>query len=756
LLKGMQRVPSDRGVSVSVSWPTFVTETRLSSSLTKKSEPKRREGHHLRSESETFRCGSPDCSRCCQAEHPLPPWMRLTRFWCLVFAVFCIVGGSIYNVILTRLSWIDHQKLSVGELAALKSWKIANKIQTSIGALRTLEAMLRVDEPGLLANFRQLALTLRRTYKGITGLALAEHGVISQVDSPNFTGLIGYPLMLPPLQEEALAVIHSREMKVSVAWDASESVLVVLHPIFTHHAPTYFPSAQWTFDGRNLSRDCSGAETSSSCYFPGGVDSDGRETHLWGFALLLSNWEDILSDIGLEELDSGGFSAGGLTLFRWRLFDTRDPSRAFTSQKSESSELFEDRVASDLVVPGLDLRWQIELAPIQGWLATSRWWVNALAAFPVTVVLGVGMGLKVIASLRKRTLDKLAFAAYKKDVMAKAITASIETLENYQFPLCLISAEEFMEFGELLPYEALRDEGRHVWVEDCWEALEFYQASGILLLSYEGEDVEGQLRDEDGSIYKAMVQGIVRLRNYGLKISWVWLEHCSMPQQNRIQHQCALNSLPGYLSCFTAMLAVEGRQSGMEQEAFQTSLGSLGRLERQCFLTCHCLENSTDKVFKYSQKGVLRKDRIDSGALELSWDIMRGSFSCCRKQHPGGKPCDKQRFVGAILGTYWRLLAANRAAPTAVSRELVKLLQDNPSRYLPSTTTYWSAGGPCQVELFKGMEEVLQEMFQEDTAKSDDARAIVPMLAGSCRAAEQSTVRLHSATKGEMVLAETF
>ncbi|CAE7611174.1 unnamed protein product, partial [Symbiodinium sp. CCMP2456] len=80
--------------------------------------------------------------------------------------------------------------------------------------------------------------------------------------------------------------------------------------------------------------------------------------------------------------------------------------------------------------------------------------------------------------------------------------------------------------------------------------------------------------------------------------------------QNSIQHQCAINSIVGYCSCFKAMLVVESRK-GAEQHSFSRSFASWSLLERLCFVTCQCLEGEDTKVFRYTATGVLKKERID-------------------------------------------------------------------------------------------------------------------------------------------------
>eukprot|EP00439_Symbiodinium_sp_Y106_P056305 s56_g7.t2 len=747
---GMLRVPSNKDggtVSVSVAWPTFVTETRLTSNFDSGRKQKRRRS---RSASSDLAVGLGD--RGCRDGSCLPPWMRIKRFWCLFVIVVLIVAGSIYNVILTRLVWLDHQRNSVLELASLQAMVITNRIRTSIGALKTLEAMIQLQEIGVAeSNFHQIAPALRRTYKGITTVALAKHGVISVVDPPHQeVSLLGFPL-LQLLREDAEACILSGSAKASAAWDTNSSALVVLHPIFAPHAARILPNAEWIFNGQNYSRDCSSAyaapestvseaEAQSSslmdeaqlCSFPGVSHTSGSLAYFWGFAMLFADFEDAVDMDRLHDLYSGGWAAAGFRNFSWRATDMDKPSRTIESEHMpDLSHESIDMVGVDAEVPEIGLRWRFELSPIAGWQDRNGWWVNTLVAFPVTLVLSVGMGIFVIASLRRRTLDKLKLQRYRSDVLSKAVSASIEVLEKFQFPLCLVSVEDFLECGKYPSYEQLRDLGKHIWLDDCWDAEGTYEDAGILLVSYDGTDRHTDGFHEDADIYKAMVTSIRGLQRYGLKFKWVWSEYSCMPQQNSIQHQCAINSIVGYCSCFSAMLVVESRK-GAEQHSFSSSFASWSLLERLCFVTCQCLEGEDTKVFRYAATGVLKKERIDRSAAEYAWDILRGSFHCCTKYHADGRPCDKQRFVGAILSAYWRLLALERAGGSEMASQLVQVLQESTGRYFPPTFTYWSEQQPVQLELFAGLIAVVHDMFEEDSAKPDADRAIVPHIAGLC------------------------
>ncbi|CAE7698275.1 unnamed protein product, partial [Symbiodinium microadriaticum] len=205
----------------------------------------------------------------------------------------------------------------------------------------------------------------------------------------------------------------------------------------------------------------------------------------------------------LHDLYSGGWAAAGFTNFAWRVTDMDKPSRTIESeQMPHLTHESVDFVGVNAEVPEIGLRWRFELSPITGWQDRNGWWVNTLVAFPVTLVLSVGMGIFVIASLRRRTLDKLKLQRYRSDVLSKAVSASIEVLEKFQFPLCLVSVEDFLECGEYRSYEQLRDLGKHIWLDGCWDAEGTYEDAGILLISYDGTDRHHDGFHEDTDVYK--------------------------------------------------------------------------------------------------------------------------------------------------------------------------------------------------------------------------------------------------------------
>lgn len=352
------------------------------------------------------------------------------------------------------------------------------------------------------------------------------------------------------------------------------------------------------------------------------------------------------------------------------------------------------------------MHWILELCPVNGWqIARTSEWLNLLLVLPITAMLSIGLGINVLFTLRANARQLEKSLAYRKEVRVQAISASISTLEVFQFPLCLVNVRDFLTFGHLVPFEACREQLRSL--DSCEQAQQLQRQEGVVFISHQW--VSFGRPDPVGVQYHAMVTAIQQLQQKGLQCNWLWVDYCCVPQQNRIQQQSAVNSISAYTRCCSMFLSVAPlcyhTDTGVLMDESSYGHRSWCRLERLCYVTCRPFTEC--KLWRYTDH--LQEERPG----DCDWDdleVMTGVTACCENDHPG-ELCDKQRMMGLMLGIYWRLLSL-RDDPLhgGEAKELLRLIHANEEKYFPSTIQL----GDDEIQLFEGFLPVLRELFEDE------------------------------------------
>ncbi|CAE7213019.1 unnamed protein product [Symbiodinium natans] len=292
----------------------------------------------------------------------------------------------------------------------------------------------------------------------------------------------------------------------------------------------------------------------------------------------------------------------------------------------------------------------------------------------------------------------------------------------------LLKVEDFLALGELICHEDAREARRLRCIDVADEAARMCQEEGVAFLSHQWASFEHP--DPDGVQYRAMVKAVEEVLERGIKCSWIWVDYCSIPQRNTFQQQTAINSLSVYASYCSVFLSVVPpcihSDTGHDIDINSYCSRAWCRLEKLSYGTAGW--NADGRLaFMCTQEGITNdwKAIFDD---ESVLDVAGGAFSCCARNHPDGKPCDKQKIVGVLLGIYWRLLATVRDAPENADRAtaLLKLIDQDEKRYFPPYTSYISETGSTRIELFDGFLPVLRDMFLQDTEADHHQRVVVP------------------------------
>ncbi|CAK9014927.1 unnamed protein product [Durusdinium trenchii] len=542
---------------------------------------------------------------------------------------------------------------------------------------------------------------------------------------------LGLNLLLDPVRSPAaLDSIVKQETAVigPVKLLQGGVALIARRPIFTRFAPALMPDAWYQTGGHNYSRVCSKTPPDEHCSFLGPPEADGTPTYFWGFATMLGRVEELLSPIHLERLQSGAHRLSGLTSFHYLLTDTRaDPPVEYYGRSDREAAL--DRpVEAMVVVEEANIRWLLQVAPRDGWpVVFADFWNQLFIVVPMTALLGVGLGVNIIIAMRKRAHQIIKLEEYRREVISRTILASISNLNLLQFPMCLLKLQDFLGLGRLIRHEDAREARKLCFIDQPQVAADLCKEEGVAFISHQWAGFEHP--DPEGIQYRSMVVAVKEVISRGLKCSWIWVDYSSIPQQNAFQQQTAINSLSVYASYCSVFLSVvppcKHADSGHDVDIHSYCSRAWCRLEKLSYATCSWEEERL--AFLCTEEGI-SNDWAGVFNDESVLDVLGGQFSCCTRNHPDDRPCDKQKIVGVMLGIFWRILATNRDAPHRKhARTLLRLVEKDEEKYFPKTASYRTElMEPRPIELFDGFLPILKEMFLEDSAAVQEERVNVP------------------------------
>ncbi|CAK9074293.1 unnamed protein product [Durusdinium trenchii] len=169
------------------------------------------------------------------------------------------------------------------------------------------EAFLKVDAQHLaLRSFDGLAHPLISTYQGITSLGLAPHGRVERVYPAGPFHVQNLSILLhPDLAAPAMKAMQRGEVQMST-WtpDGHDRAIMICRPIFTSYAPPVFQDGLMV--DVNDTRHCSNT-------------SSGVPACFWGFAIMMSTFDDLLRTVEFSNLATGVHRVAGYSNFDYHL-----------------------------------------------------------------------------------------------------------------------------------------------------------------------------------------------------------------------------------------------------------------------------------------------------------------------------------------------------------------------------------------------------------------------------------------------------
>ena len=303
---------------------------------------------------------------------PQPADMRShslkTSLW--VFAVSAVCA-------LAMVAWTEQQRVEIARqevqlLANHHAAGVERALNTSLSSTLALAALVRRDR-GRFDDFDVVANEMLPLYPGVSGLALAPHGVISKmVPIVGNEKAIGHDLMRDP----------KRDREAILARDTGRLTLA---------GP--FPLVQGGF----------GAAGRLPVFLNGG---DGQRV-FWGLVAVLIRFPEILQGTGLDELDRRGFD------YRlWRIHPDTAAQHVFSASGSIEGAL-NAPVEAPLSTP--NATWTLSVAPREGW--HSPWRIATKSALALLLAAGIASLAWTLMELRRRQSQMQATLKTVPDLM---------------------------------------------------------------------------------------------------------------------------------------------------------------------------------------------------------------------------------------------------------------------------------------------------------------------------------------------------
>ena len=132
----------------------------------------------------------------------------------------------------------------------------------------------------------------------------------------------------------------------------------------------------------------------------------------------------------------------------------------------------------------------------------------------------------------------------------------------------------------------------------------------------------------------------------------VWVDYCSIPQENQSEQRLAIASLPTFSSSCNYFVVIA--PTTMHADILHYTCDSRTYRKRAwCraeIMSCWA-RNGTASMFVNTNEG-LRPLATDDKVLLEALDVFGGDLTCCRLGHEDGRPCDREALVLPMLGLY--------------------------------------------------------------------------------------------------------
>merc|ERR1712195_207124 len=291
---------------------------------------------------------------------------------------------------------------------------------------------------------------------------------------------------------------------------------------------------------------------------------------------------------------------------------------------------------------------------------------------------------------------------------------------HLDYPVTLVSANDFMAHGRLKQHEDVRDENQLVFKDSLAKVAVFKKTYKIVFFSHQW--TAWTEPDHTSKQYKAMVealQTVVTDFGWDLNKVYVWVDYISIPQCVGSVQLLAIHTLTAYSSVADAFIAV---CPDLEHKETSASVGMDSykhrmwcRAEQACF----ALKNGCDNMWMCTEKHdagdnklSLNVERMGQEWLKIVLKVFDGNATCCERKHVGMEQCDRQALVVPLLSLYSEWFAAQDIKNTA--KETAKVHPEDDC----NISIRAADGTTCVEEMNEQKNDLLP--LEVDTTKNDE------------------------------------
>jgi len=278
-------------------------------------------------------------------------------------------------------------------------------------------------------------------------------------------------------------------------------------------------------------------------------------------------------------------------------------------------------------------------------------------------LVGAGILALVLSFFYKRYKSFQAIKKAHEQLMESTLNEATRCLQQLDYPLHLIRADEFVNDKQLTQHEVMRNSHR-LTVLDNIKDVDAFVLAGKHVVFFSHQWTAFNHPDPGNLQYNFMVSALRELAkekgwNEDLKDIFVWVDYSCIPQANASVQNLAIRSLAVYASSATYFIVCA-------PDTHHTDLNDvcdLSTYQRRMWCraeqVCHSLRNGTGGMFLAKGKpGAFEFSPVQSDLFTESLRVFHGELTCCRCEHKGMEMCDRQSLVVPILGLYGELLRA--------------------------------------------------------------------------------------------------
>jgi len=352
-----------------------------------------------------------------------------------------------------------------------------------------------------------------------------------------------------------------------------------------------------------------------------------------------------------------------------------------------------------------------------------------------------------------------ALTAMKYKLTKEKLDSALEASEHLDYPVTLVSANDFIALGRLEKHEDVRDANKLVFKDTLANVAIFKKTHKIIFFSHQW--TAWTEPDHTSKQYIAMKEALATVvTDFGWDLNrvYVWVDYISIPQCVGSVQLLAIHTLTAYSSVADAFIAVCPELQHRETGALCNVDSYRDRMWCRAEQACFALKNGCDRMWLCTEKknapgaegffpeqdknlsrgksrllslGIesqhcLSIERMGTEWLEVVLRVFDGNATCCERKHAGMDICDQQALVVPLLSLYAEWFAAkglNKTVnPLRVVNNVSSLLEEEHMRrkMFPETFGFVHIDGTVtETDLFGDLVPVMERYLNENQELKD-------------------------------------